>query len=131
MNPPADQQVLAVGNTLAYRNHDYLDLFPPLVFPTGNIDILERGDHLLLIKTYNHKKKIATPHRKIYRLLARHGKMLEGPGTITVACVWGIGPTSRELVVFDELGESEPKMITRDEWREWLSDWWRTHRGYR
>jgi len=122
------QTALSTGVKRAHRNHDYIDLFPGRVFPTGEIDILERGHHLLIIKSYEHGQPVADAHRKIYKLMVAYGQNVDAPGSITVACIWGLGDTIRELVVFAHTGESPAQAVTRQDWREWLSDWWKEHR---
>lgn len=120
-----NQTTLVTGVKRAHRNHDYLGLFPGRVFPTGEVDILERGDNLLIIKSYEHGRPIADAHRRIYRLLVRYGNNPDAPGTITVACIWGLGDTIRELVVFNPTGEGSPIALDRAGWRDWLMRWWK------
>lgn len=109
----------------AHRNHDYLELFPGHVFPTGEIDILEHGRNLLIIKSYEHGRTIVDAHRKIWRLLVKFGEVEDAPGNITVVCVWGLGSqVPREYIVFDYQGEHPIKAVTVEEWRRYLLDWW-------
>jgi len=115
----------------AHRNHDYIDLFPNRVFPTGEIDILERGNNILIIKSYEYGAKIADPHRKIWNLLVKYGNNPDAPGSVTVACVWGLGQTPRDIVIFDPRGEQESRRVTLEGWREWLRGWWASNKGYR
>lgn len=111
-----------------HRNHDYIGLFGERIFPTGEIDILERGNHLLVIKSYEYGQKMADPHRYIFKLLVKLGDQEDAPGSVTVVCVWGLGPAPREFVVFDSTGETEPKLAQIDEWQSWLRAWWRDHK---
>lgn len=123
------QTALPLSQKRAHRNHDFVNLFPGSVFPTGEVDILERGEHLLVIKSYEHKKKIADAHGRIYRLLVRFGQNPEAPGSITVVCVWGLGNTTREWCVYDHLHQPSPmRGGTVQDFREWLLDWWKSHR---
>ena len=115
----------------AYRNHDYIDLFPGRVFPTGEIDVLERGNHLLVIKSYEYGQQIKKPHHRIFDLLVRLGELTHALGSVTVVCVWGLGKTPREVVIYDHMGISDRQALTRDEWREWLRRWWDDHKGIR
>jgi hypothetical protein len=115
----------------AHRNHDYIDLFPGNVFPTGEIDILERGNNLLIIKSYEYAAKIADAHRKIWKLLVKYGNNPDAPGSVTVVCVWGLGDTPREVVVFDPRGESPVRSMTIEGWRQWLDGWWSSSKGHR
>lgn len=115
----------------ARRNHDYIDLFPGRVFPTGGIDVLERGNNLLFIKSYEHGKKIEDPHRKIWKLLVRFGENPDAPGSISVVCVWGLADAEREVILFDGRGEQPVRTLTRDGWRQWLDGWWSSNKGHR
>lgn len=129
--PNEQQAQMAHGAKRAHRNHDYVDLFPVGVFPTGQIDILERGGNLLLIKTYEHGQKIKDAHRKIFNLLTKLGDLDGAPGNITVVCVWGLGLLPREWVIFDWTGNSAPRVGSIEDWRYWLAAWWRDNKRLR
>lgn len=118
--------VLGESNRPAHRNHDYIDLFPYGIFPTGDIDLLERGGNMLVIKSYEWGRldKMPKPHTRIWKMLS--GPLYsnpDAPGDITVVCVEGLGVAPRRFIVFDHQGEHPVKVGTIDEWREWLSDW--------
>ncbi len=111
----------------AHRNHDFLDLFPGKVFPTGGIHILENGNHLLHIKSYEYGKEITRAQRKIWNLLVAHGEVIDAPGSISVVCVWGLGGAARNVTWFDHMGESKPITISLEQFRVSLRDWFDNH----
>lgn len=119
-----EQQSLATQQKPAHRNNDYTNLFPGKVWPTGDVDVLERGGNLLIIKSYRWSAPIYDAHRKIFKTMVRYGSGDTAPGHITVVCVWGLGHTQREYVVFDHMGESERKATDLEGWRTWLMQWW-------
>lgn len=123
------QTALSIKDKRAHRNHDYLSLFPGNVFPTGDIDILERNEHVLIIKSYEHGRPIVQAHHRIYCLLTRFGAHPDAPGSITVACVWGLGRTTREWKTYDHVNRPSPAQAGDvNAWREWLMGWWKDHR---
>lgn len=119
------QTSLPVGNRRAHRNHDYTDVFPENVWPTGDLDVLERGSNLLFIKSYEYKKKMPQPHQRIWRLMVKYGNNPDAPGSVTVVCVWGLGQTPREWLVYDAYTNGDKVIVgSLDEWRSWLRAWW-------
>lgn len=105
-------------------NDDFTGLFPPKVFPT-QARLLEQGDHLLVIKQYDHGIKMSKKQRYMWKLLTRFGRPLDAPGSIEVVCVWKIHVVSaREVIWFDHTGVRGPMALTTDEYREMLLDWW-------
>lgn len=113
------------------RNHDFIDLFPGGVFPTGGIHILERGGSILLIKDYKWGQEISRAQHRIWECLTKYGTP-DAPGNITIACVWGLGQkTSREWVVYDHEGEHPRAVGTVAEWRTWLFNWWQENKRRR
>lgn len=105
---------------------DYLGLFPEKVWPTAGIEVLEREYHLLFIKSIGHTSEITPAQRKIFILLNRFGRVLDAPGSITVACVWSM-EDARGYVVFDDNGEHPLVTTTSDGWRAFLKTWWDDH----
>ena len=120
----SQQQTLPTNVRRAHRNHDYVDLFPGGVFPTGELDVLERGGSILFIKSYEYGKQIKENQRKIYKSLVQLGELEGAKGPVTVVCVWGLGETPREIVVFDYMGESKRQVLDVQGWRRWLHEWW-------
>lgn len=115
----------------AHRNDDYVDLFPRGVFPSGDIDILTTEGHILVIKSYEWNWDPTPRQKQLWTLMTKYGSPPDAPGSVTVACVWGLGNTGRELQIYDHTGSSIKRPVTRDEWRAWLSDWWIDHGGRR
>jgi hypothetical protein len=123
---------MATGSKRVHRNHDYADLFPGKVFPTGELDVLECGKAILFIKSYDYGKQITDAQRRIWIQLAKVGDLDGSPGSITTYCVWNLGPhTNREVVIFDHMGESERKAMSLDEWRALLRAWWNDNKPKR
>lgn len=129
------QQSLATGAKRATRNQDYVKLFDVGVFPTGDIDILERGDSLLVIKSieWTPKLKIPKAQERIWRNMVRLGKIADGQmGEVVVVCVMGLGHLPRVWVEFSQrYPDGKTTAGTVEDWRAYLRDWWTTHRGYR
>lgn len=119
----------------ANRNHDYVDLFPHGIFPSGDIDLLERGRNILIIKSYEHSKllKMSDAQRRIWLLLSASTgySCPEAPGSITVVCVEGLGLTLRKWIVFDHQGEHGIREGLTDSWRSWLLSWSSAHKRRR
>jgi hypothetical protein len=126
-----EQMRMPMGQRRAHRNHDYVDLFPGKVFPSGEFDILECGNALLVIKSYEYGKPIAEAHRRIFKLMVSMGDHPDAPGSITIYCVWNLGNTPREVVVFDHMGESERKVMPLEDWRAMLRGWWNDNKRRR
>lgn len=127
----AQSQEALLQTRKASRHDDYLGLFGDNIWPTRDIEVLERGGHVLIIKSYDFGRKIMPSHRRIWKLLVQHGEVLDAPGSITVVCVWGLGPAvARDLVIFDHTGESAQR-LDLDGWKAFLLDWWRNHKGGR
>lgn len=108
----------------AQRKHDYVGIFPGRVFPTGDLDVLERDGNLLFIKSYPDGVQIADAQHRIWQLLSAHSNIVDAPGNTTVLCVWGLGDVPRTYVKFDYRGEDQPKIVDVDVWREVLRSWW-------
>lgn len=117
------QEQLFSAKAKAERNHDYVHLFPGRVFPTGGIDVLERGGHLLFVKSYEHGSEMPSAQRRIWRRLSA---LSDPKHSTTVACVWGLSAW-REFVVFTSDGETERVRTSRGAWRGFLADWWDSH----
>lgn len=115
----------------AHRNDDYLGVFPEGIFPTGDLDVLERGGSLLFIKSYPHGHKIMPPHKRIFTQLVRLGEAETSPGSVSVLCVWGLGETAREYVIFDARGMSERKVTDIAGMKNIYFVWWQRHKGRR
>ena len=107
------------------RRDDYIRLFPHLVRPTGGIEVLERDGNLLFIKSYGDQYDIADAQHRIWQLLTSISNHTDAPGNITVACVWGLGDAKRTVYIYDYRGDGPTRILSRDEWREWLLNWWR------
>lgn len=115
-----------------HRNHDYINLFPPGVYPTGDVDVLERGHNLLIVKSYDFsRKEIPNAHRVIWNTLVTLGELDGARGHVTVICVWGLGETHREYVRFDHMGESGRYAVNLEQWRQILRAWWTDNRKFR
>lgn len=128
---PPEQTTLATGVKPAHRNHDYVGLFGDHIFPTGDIDILERGNNILIIKSYEFARQITPAQRKIYRLLTRFDTP-DAPGSVTVVCVWGLGVKApRTWTVFTHGNEETYEAQPLEAWRSWLQLWWRSSGMYR
>lgn len=125
-----DQLQMQTPAKRAHRNHDYVNLFGENVYPTGEVDVLERGGNLLIIKSYEYHAKMKQAQRKIYKLLTRYAGP-DAPGNITVVCVWGLGNTPREYIVFDHQGEHPARSVTVEQWRLFLRGWWDGARRHR
>lgn len=126
------QTKLPLGIRPAHRNDDYVNLFPFHIFPTGDLDILERGGNILLVKSYEWSKMSAMPksHRRIWLLMPQFGH-IDAPGNVAVVCVEGLGHTPRKWIVFDHQGEHPLEAGTLDDWRTWLHDWFLSNRRHR
>lgn len=112
------------------RRDDYVGALPHGIFPTRNIDVLEQRGHLLFIKNYEHGTEITPKQRQIWQLLVHHGEMLDSPGSITVLCVWGLGPdTIREVVTFDQMGESKKISMSLQDFKNILNSWFLVHKN--
>jgi hypothetical protein len=116
----------------AKRNDDFIGVLPNGVFPTP-MHLLEQGGHFLIVKSYEHGRDISKVHRRMYRLLTTTigYSNPDSPGSVTVICVWGLGPAAREWVVFDAVGETDRKAGTREEFRTLVSDWFYERRKIR
>lgn len=122
-----EQIQLSVGKR-AHRNHDYLDLFPGRVMPMGDIDILEQGSNLLVIKSYEHGKKVMPKHLQIAKILAATSNAEGAQSNISFVFVWGLGPTTRTYKVVDYQGEGPFVETDIDGWRYFLACWWRDNK---
>lgn len=131
--PATEPLRLPLGIRPSHRNDDYVNLFPHGIFPTGDIDVLEIGNNLLVIKSYEWSKmaKMPKPHRRIFNLLARFGSPPDAPGSISVVCVEGLGLTERRWILFDHQGEHPTRYGTVDDWRVYLLSWYRLNRKHR
>lgn len=130
--PPGPNQPQLDGvsaPTVSWRD-DFVGLFgSSLVMPTP-VRVLEQGESLLFIHHYPWQRDVPKMHDRLYRLLARYGKSPDGPGTITVVCVWGLANTHREMLVYDESGRRERQALTSEELRMFLADWWTRHKRH-
>lgn len=128
---PPEQIRLNTGVKAAHRNHDYIGLFGDHIFPTGDIDILERSNHLLIIKSVEHGRPIRPAQKKLFKVITRFDTV-NAPGSVTVVCVWGLGVLStRTWIEFTNGREAEFKDRSVDEWRSYLQTWWRQAGMYR
>lgn len=108
----------------AHRNDDYVNLFPRGVYPSGDIDILTNQEHILVIKSYEWGWRVSPRQKQLWFLMTRYGSHPDAPGSVTVACVWGLANAKRELQIYDHQGIGQLYELSRREWREWLRSWW-------
>lgn len=104
------------------ENADFLGVFGGRVMPT-KLRVLERNGHLLVVKHYGHREKIATGHLRLFRSLVGMGKSPDAPGTVTVICIWGNRNTVRSIRVIDGSGDTEQQPATNDSVKAALSQW--------
>lgn len=127
---PEPQLTMPTRVKRAHRNHDYPGLFPAGVMPTGDIDLLRADDgSILVVKSYEFGRKMPGAHDKLWKALVRFGSQEQPPGSIAVVCVWGLGQTPREYILYDHMGRSEPKAASLEDWRGFLRGWWLDHGG--
>jgi hypothetical protein len=106
----------------ARRKDDYNGIFPGRVRPTGGLEVLERDGNLLFIKSYADGTSIVKPHERIWQLMTSISNIVDAPGNITVACVWGLKDT-RTVYIYDYRGDGPMRVFTKGEWQQWLRDW--------
>jgi hypothetical protein len=136
---PSQQKLGGMGESArpARRNDDYVELFeyaPGMhLFPIGDIDILERSNNLLIIKSYEWGRlaKMPRPHQRIFKMLVQFGESADARGSITILCVEGLGAAKRRWQVIDHTGEGPIREGHRDDFRALLRDWFRTNRRHR
>ena len=129
MNPKQESIPLDVETHERYE--DYEGIFGDNIWPTRDVEILERGGNLLIIKSYEYRRKVTPAHRRIFRLLVAFGETPDAPGSVTVACVWGLGPNvPRDVYIIDHTGE-RTACLSFEAWQGWLTGWWNQHKRMR
>lgn len=109
---------------------DFLGAFGKRIMPT-NIRLLERNDHLLLIRHYGWGEEISPTHDRLFRTLVRYGNNPDAPGSITVICLWGIAATKhmvgteRSMRVYTWTGVGDTEATSDGAIKAALSKWFR------
>jgi hypothetical protein len=114
---------------------DLAGLLPKGVWPTP-LRVLENNRRFLFIREYGSSDQLGPVHELMWKRLA-------GAGDISVLCVWGIPPATREAMqLFDHRGmqpileakppvtnnsgvEIEPGIDIREQFRQAVLTWWR------
>lgn len=104
------------------ENADFLGVFGRKVMPT-KLRVLERNGHLLVVKHYGHREKVAAGHLRLFQTLVAMGVDPDGPGTVTVMCLWGNLQSVRTIRVLDGYGDTGEQPATNDSIKAALSKW--------
>lgn len=128
--PPEPERLPFSGgpSKKAARIDDFVDLLPQGVMPIGKLYLLQQASGFLLVKSYDHGQKVQSKHKYIFQMLVKLGELPDSPAHITVACVWGLGPTKREYQIFNYQGEGPVVATDIDGWRNYIRSWFKEQR---